>query len=128
MKKGKKGWIAVVVVVILVGFLIYLLIPKNPSQPDDNGTVISDGVQIVKLSFGQYNYDPEMIRVRADVPVKIVADMSRLKGCFTSFQIPSLGLRKVFTSSNNILEFTPKAGTYAFSCIMGMGRGTIIVQ
>ena len=55
--------------------------------------------------------------------------MQQLKGCLRSFTIPNLGIKKIFTESDNILEFMPdKKGTFGFSCSMGMGIGKLIVN
>ena len=88
-----------------------------------------DGVQEVTLSWGKFNYDPEVIRVKAGKPVKIIGDVSRLQGCFQSLVIPELKLEKYFTKGDNVLLFTPEEkGTFGFTCAMGMGKGTLIVE
>ncbi len=88
-----------------------------------------DGVQVVDLSWGKFNYNPDTITVAVEKPVRIVADLERLQGCFRSFVIRDLGISTSFSSSRNFIEFTPtKTGTFAFSCAMGMGKGTLIVQ
>ncbi|RJQ22258.1 hypothetical protein C4580_00945 [Candidatus Woesearchaeota archaeon] len=89
---------------------------------------IVNGVQEVTLGWGKFNYAPEAITVKKGMPVRITADIQRLSGCFRSFQIPELGVSKQFTDSDNIVEFTPqKAGTFTFSCAMGMGSGKLQV-
>ena len=90
---------------------------------------MEEGKQIVTLSWGKFNYDPEVIKVKANQPVKIVGDMNRLTGCFRSFEVPGLGIDESFTEQHNSIEFTPKkAGTYSFGCAMGMGKGTLVVE
>ncbi len=81
------------------------------------------------LSLGASNYDPETITVEAGKPVRITADLDSVTGCFRTFLIPDLGIKKQFKAGDNILEFTPtEKGTYSFRCSMGMGRGILIVQ
>ena len=88
----------------------------------------SGDIQEVTLSWGKLNYNPEVIEVEKGKPVRIIADTARLQGCFRSFQIPELGVSKSFTETDNALEFTPeKAGTFTFSCSMGMGNGKLVV-
>ena len=92
-------------------------------------TKMVDGVQVATLSWGKFNYEPQAIKLKANVPAKIVADTDRLQGCFRSFTIPELGIQKSFTEQDNSLEFMPdKKGTYAFGCAMGMGRGTLVIE
>ncbi|MDO8598797.1 MAG: cupredoxin domain-containing protein [bacterium] len=100
-----------------------------PSASAAAATVGADGVQRVALSFGQFNYTPDTIRVKRDVPVEISADTQKLQGCFSTFVIPELNIWKQFTPADTKLAFTPKrAGTFKFSCAMGMGAGRLIVE
>ena len=90
---------------------------------------IVNGVQIARLSWGKFNYEPAVIKLKSGMQAKIVADTDRLQGCFRSISIPDLGLQKSFDENDNTLEFTPqKTGTFAFGCAMGMGSGTLIVE
>ena len=89
---------------------------------------VVNGVQEVTLGWGKFNYAPEVITVKKDMPVRITADIQRLSGCFRSLNIPELGVSKQFTESDTTLEFTPKkTGTFTFSCAMGMGSGKLQV-
>ncbi len=106
------------------------------SEPQDNTAVTgaavgadAGDVQVVELSFKGYNYYPDTIRVKKDVPVRIIADTSKIQGCMKYIVSPGLGIKKLFQPGDNVLEFTPtKAGSFPFSCPMGMGRGTIVVE
>lgn len=91
--------------------------------------VSTKNVQEVKLSWGKFNYEPEVITVKKGIPVHIVGDLDRLKGCFSSLIIKDLGVEEAFTPADNVIEFTPeKEGSFVFGCSMGMGKGTLIVQ
>ena len=129
--------ITFIIVVIIIGFSLgHLLVGTTPptqsteAQTTAGNTVEEiDGVQVVDLSWGKFSYKPDVITVAAGKPVRIVADLERLQGCFRSFVIRDLGISTSFSSSRNFIEFTPtKTGTFAFSCAMGMGKGTLIVQ
>ncbi|MDO8462919.1 MAG: cupredoxin domain-containing protein [bacterium] len=86
-------------------------------------------VQRVALGYDGRNYTPETIRVRRGVPVEITADLATLRGCFTSFVIPDLNLWTQFTTARPTFAFTPdRAGTFRFTCAMGMGSGRLIVE
>lgn len=88
-----------------------------------------DGIQAVTLSWGKFNYNPETITVSAGKPVRITADLTRLSGCFQSLVIPDLGIEHYFDAGSETLEFIPTTkGTFPFSCAMGMGKGTLIVE
>ena len=89
----------------------------------------TDGVQRVTLSFGDFNYTPDTIRVKRGIPVEIAADTEKLQGCFSTFVIPELNVWGQFTPAKNKIAFTPqRAGTFKFSCAMGLGAGRLIVE
>ncbi len=103
------------------------------ASQDSGDVVVKNGVQEVVLSYKKYpegykfNYYPEVIEVKKDMPVKIIGDKS-LTGCYTSFNIPDLGIKHSFLA-NPVLEFTPqKTGTFSFSCAMAMGGGKLVVS
>jgi len=136
-KQMKNLPVKIVAVLILVFVAVAFLrgtvmkrqsvIEQGPAARSTDVQVV-DGVQQVTLSWGKFNYAPETIMLKDGVPARIIADTKRLQGCFRSIQIPDLGISKVFTESDNVLEFTPsKAGTFRFSCAMGMGAGTLTV-
>ncbi|MFA4887082.1 MAG: cupredoxin domain-containing protein [Candidatus Nanoarchaeia archaeon] len=121
-----------VIIILLAFFFVRSLLVTNdsydPQMLPAAGVEIKDGVQEVVLSWGKLNYAPQEIVVKKDIPVRITADLKRLKGCFRSFTIPAFRFTKVFTEGDNVIEFTPdKVGTFPFSCTMGMGRGKIVV-
>lgn len=100
-----------------------------PSAAAASAVVGSGGVQRVDLSFGNFNYSPDTIRVKRGVPVEIVGDTSKLRGCFSTFVVPELNVWGQFTPTKNNIAFTPqRAGTFKFSCAMGMGAGRLIVE
>ena len=81
--------------------------PDTKTLQQSQGGKITGGVQIAKLSWGKLNYEPEVIRFRANSASRIVADTDRLQGCFRSLVIPELGLQKTFSENDNSLDFTP---------------------
>ena len=86
-------------------------------------------VQVIDLTVKDYNYYPQVIDLKYNVPAKIIVDTDKVKGCLQSIVIPDFGIRKTVTSKNNIIEFTPdKKGSFSFSCSMGMGFGKIVVS
>lgn len=105
-----------------------LLVGNTQAAPSNNQGAPSRNIQVVNLSAQGINYNPSVITVKAGQPVQIVANVASLQGCLKSFLIPSFNIRKFFTPSDNTVEFTPtQKGSFAFSCAMGMGRGTINV-
>ncbi len=111
-----------------------ITLPSLPSliasqtQETEGQAVIEDGVQLVNstLSSGAY---PD-ITVQAGMPVKwtITAPEGSVNGCNNRMLISPFNLEHRFQTGENIIEFTPtEAGTYSYSCWMGMIHGTIRV-
>lgn len=136
----KKNTLYVVIgVLVFGGFLTFAFINMASSnnineelvqggKPGLNKVVNDGDVQIVNLGVANYNYDPQTITVSSGKPVKIIGNMQQLQGCLRAFTIPNLGISKVFSQGNNVLEFIPKEkGTFPFSCSMGMGYGKLII-
>lgn len=101
---------------------------KGGSQGSNSITDQGD-TKIINLGVANYNYDPNVITVKQGQKVKLIGNMNQLQGCLRAFVIPQLRIQKLFRSGDNVLEFTPaKKGTFGFSCTMGMGTGTLIVE
>ena len=139
----KKSTLIIIVSILVIGGFLAFAIVKLASGKDDpltgelvqggqagSNVIINEGdVQVVNLGIANYNYDPNTINVQSGKLVRIVGNMNQLAGCLRSFNIPKLGISKVFSNNDNVLEFTPsQPGNYAFSCSMGMGYGTLIVS
>lgn len=100
----------------------------SSSGIDEANIVVKEGIQVVnsKLSPGSY----PSITVKAGMPVKweIDAPEGSINGCNYRLYIKEYDIEYQFKSGKNIIEFTPtKAGTFGYSCWMGMIRGTITV-
>ncbi len=121
------------VLAVAIVIAVMLLAPRSGMAKsfEEQKAVEQDlgNVQDVTLSWGKFNYQPEVITVKANQPVRLEADTDRLTGCFRAFVIPELKISKTFTEANNVLEFTPtRKGRFTFMCSMGMGKGTLVVE
>ncbi len=86
------------------------------------------GVQKVRTTLESGRYSP--ITVTAGTPVEwtIDAPEGSINGCNNRMVIPAYGIEHAFTLGENVIRFTPdKAGTYPYSCWMGMITSTITV-
>ena len=61
-------------------------------------TKMVDGVQVATLSWGKLNYEPAAIKLKANVPAKIIADTDRLQGCFRSLQFRNWAFKRALQS------------------------------
>ncbi len=128
----KKAVLYLLAILFIAGGAFYLKTQTNTSINGNNVINVNDitgDAQIITLSVKNGNYYPEVIRVKKDLPAKIIVDLNKVRGCLTSIMIPAFGIRKRVVPGDNIIEFTPtKKGEFPFSCSMGMGTGTIIVE
>ena len=115
-------------IVLLVGIVGAFVYTNNNSNAGVNSSGGSGDLQEVTIGIKNYNYYPNTITVKVNQQVRIRLDSS-VVGCYRSFNIAQLGLSKYLATPNDYLEFTPtERGTYTFTCSMGMGRGTLIVE
>jgi plastocyanin domain-containing protein len=75
-------------------------------------------------------YEPSQVRVRAGAPVRLVFDRQETSGCSEEVVIPDFGIRRFLPAfTQTAVEINPQqAGSYEFTCGMGMLRGRLIVE
>jgi len=110
---------------------------KNPASTQGSGEAkqnglppIVDGKQIVKMGASGSGYTPDYIKVKVGIPVKWEIQAGSSLGCGGQIISNSLFSDTINLTPGQltIKEFTPtKAGTFGFSCTMGMIRGTMEV-
>jgi len=89
---------------------------------------IRDGVQEIAMTVTPYGYEPSNLTIKAGIPVRWTINGSGARGCTSVLVIPSLNITKPLQNGLNVIEFTaPTRGPLAFSCSMGMVRGTFNV-
>ncbi len=88
------------------------------------------GVQEITITAESVQYNPSSFAVKKGVPVKLTIKADRSAGCTRSFVFPEFNIRSTIpTGGSQTFEFTPtKTGTFPFSCVMSMARGTMTVQ
>lgn len=99
----------------------------NTASANAIKATVKDGVQYVNMTADYTGYNPNEIYVQKGLPVKWVVDGKELSGCNNTIVIPDLNIQQKLQSGLNTIEFTPKDKDLAFSCWMGMIRGTIKV-
>lgn len=84
----------------------------------------ANGVQEVSMKVNPGGYQPNVLTVKAGVPVRWTVDGTNARGCISSLVIPSMNISRSLQSGPNVIEFTPTTpGRLLFSCSMGMYRG-----
>lgn len=75
-------------------------------------------------------YEPALIRVRTDKPVRFVFDRQETSGCSEEIVFPDFGIRKFLPAfQKTIVDIpAPQAGSYEFTCGMSMLRGKMVAE
>ena len=101
---------------------------NSPAQAPSPAPVINGNVQEVAMKVTSAGYEPSSITIKAGVPVKWMIDGAGAFGCTSQIVIPDLNITKSLTTGMNEVDFTaPNPGQLAFSCSMGMVRGSFTV-
>lgn len=113
-----------VLLIILVNWYFFLS-KRQKAKASVKGT----GVQEIKVTV-KGGYDPEVIVVRKDVPVKIDFYRDETESCSEEIVFGDFNIRKNLPPfKTTSIEFVPeKTGEYVFTCGMGMLRGKLIVE
>ncbi|MDD4319890.1 MAG: sulfite exporter TauE/SafE family protein [Candidatus Peribacteraceae bacterium] len=105
-----------------------VLAPAADNAAPATAPSVRGGVQEVAMRVTPSSFVPNNLTVTAGVPVRWVVDGSKAGGCTSAILVPSLDIFKVLEKGDNVIEFTPaKPGRIAFSCGMGMVRGSFNV-
>lgn len=129
--KNSTLLLSIAVMVIAIGGFVFAnakSISITGNAVLENPKVINEKLQKVVLSMKNFNYYPDIIKVKANQPVEITID-ENVRGCLRSFSIRDFGVNKYARTPEDKIIFTPtKTGTFSFSCSMGMGYGKLIVE
>jgi Cu+-exporting ATPase len=102
----------------------YFFGPKKARQAELVGQV-----QEVKVTV-KGGYSPNLIRVRQDVPLRIVFDRQESGECTSRIVFPDFALNRALPAyATTAVEFTPdRSGRFGFACGMNMVHGTLVVE
>jgi plastocyanin domain-containing protein len=94
-----------------------------------SATIGTGGVQQITVAV-ESGYHPAVVYVRKKRPVQLVFERREQSGCSEEIAIPEFGVRKFLPAfQKTTIELVPtRAGTFEFTCGMGMLRGRLIVQ
>ena len=124
------------ILVIVLGFSMFnnalALSGINFSQGSENDSgvraEIQDNIQVVTTKLKGGTYEPIIVEVGKPVKWNIQVSNGSLNGCNNQIIIRPYDIAKSLEMGDNIIEFTPiDAGTYTYSCWMGMLRSKIYV-
>jgi plastocyanin domain-containing protein len=89
----------------------------------------SGGVQEVAINV-KGGYSPDVIEVERGKPVQLSFYRDEENSCSEEVLFPDFSVRRALPAfKTTLVELLPeKAGTYAFTCGMGMLRGSLVVK
>lgn len=102
--------------------------PGNGSGNEPVTATVDGDMQYVTTTLRANGFDD--IQVVAGIPVvwTIVADEASLNGCNNELVLPAFDQQVPLSAGTTTIRFTPEnAGSYPYSCWMGMLRNTILV-
>ena len=87
------------------------------------------GVQEVTIRV-EGGYDPARVTAKRGAPLRLVFDRRETSGCSEEVVFPAFGVRRYLPAhERTTIELTPgEAGSFDFTCGMGMLRGKLIVE
>ncbi|HQR33041.1 MAG TPA: efflux RND transporter periplasmic adaptor subunit [Blastocatellia bacterium] len=87
-------------------------------------------VQTVNIVLSEKGYDPPSIKLRRDLPARLIFTRKVEATCGTEIEFPDLGIRRQLPLNQPVaIEFTPqKSGEFTFACGMDMLKGKLIVR
>jgi len=109
----------------LTGFLAwYFFGPKQARQAEMRG-----GVQEIEITV-KGGYSPDIIRLQAGVPARLIFDRQEGSDCTSRVVFPDFHIsRSLPAFRKTAVAFTPdRTGEFTFACGMNMVHGTVIVE
>ncbi|MPZ84475.1 MAG: heavy metal translocating P-type ATPase [Actinophytocola sp.] len=90
---------------------------------------LADGVQRVEVTV-RGGYQPEVIRVRQNVPLELVFDRQESGDCTSRVVFADLGVNAALpANTRTTVRLDPaRAGSFGFACGMNMIHGTLVVD
>jgi plastocyanin domain-containing protein len=87
-------------------------------------------VQKITVALTEKGYEPTSLKLRRGVPAQVTFIRKVSATCGTQIVIADYDIKRALPLNEPVLiEFMPKkSGTFAFTCGMGMLRGSLIVQ
>ena len=89
----------------------------------------ADGVAEVPLTIANVQFQPAVVDIPADVPVRLIVDRQEANACSDQLAVPQLGvLVDLAPNAVTVIELpAAEAGSYTLTCGMGMMSGQLRV-
>jgi len=111
-------------------FLATSLCPPISIQAQRQAKRKTPAIQRVTVALTEKGYEPTSLRLRRGVPAQVSFIRKVSATCGTQIVIADYDIKRALPLNEPVIvEFTPKtSGAFAFTCGMGMLRGSIVVR
>ena len=120
-------WAVIVAGVAAIAWVnwYFFLARKAEGQAAPGNAAIQEATVVV-----QGGYDPQVVRVRAGVPLRLTFDRRETNSCSDEIVLADFNVRRrLAANARTAIEIMPQhPGTYEFTCGMNMLRGRIIAE
>lgn len=125
-----SGVLLVILGIMMLGRGISSLGFYGKSSAEEAGPSGRPDIQTVNMDLTYAGYQPNVLYIKPNLPVRWVINVVEMSGCTDAIQIESLGIKKDLKYGENIIEFTPPSGVseIRFSCWMKMVWGKFVVK
>ncbi len=99
-----------------------------PAETSEDWVIAEDGVAEIEILISDVTFDPEVVSIPADTPVRLIVDRQEDNTCSDQIAVPQMGiLEELEAFGTTVVELPPAdAGTYTLTCGMGMMSGRIV--
>ncbi len=120
-------WLVLTTGVASIAWLNWYFFASRPAAVE--ARVNSRGAQDITVVV-RGGYSPSTINAKVGAPLRLLFDRQETSGCSEEVVIPAFNIRTFLpANAQTLVEITPpSAGTYEFTCGMGMLRGRIVAQ
>ena len=130
---GAVDWLAIALGIGAIGWVNwYFFVAERAGAvavavPDAGGAAAATQRATVTVKGG---YSPAVVRVKAGRPVQLVFDRQETSSCSEEVVFGDFGVKRYLPAhQQTVVELTPPAaGTYEFTCGMGMLRGKLVAE
>jgi plastocyanin domain-containing protein len=123
---SSTDWIVIAIGALTIGWVNwYFFVAKGRVAI---AATVAGAQEVAILVHG--GYEPPIVRVKAGAPLRLVFDRQETSSCSEEIVFGDFGVRRFLPAfEKTTIELDPKkAGTYEFTCGMGMLRGQLIVE
>jgi len=131
MNELRNVLIGAAVVALLAVVVLFGNIGSAPqAAPGPSATpVIQGDFQVVGNQLDDTAYAPADLYVKAGKPIRWVIDVKQMNGHSSQVRIASLGFSRELQPGENVIELPAlDAGSYTYTCRVGMPKGEIVVE